>query len=47
MAEIDLDRRVVAGRRFNRFYARQIGVLQEGLLGCPCSLTELRATSFT
>ena len=29
-------------RHFNRFYTRQIGVLQEGLLNSPYSLTEVR-----
>ena len=29
-------------RRFNRFYTRQIGVLQEGLLRSPYGLTEVR-----
>ena len=42
MAESEFDQRVAAVRRFNRFYTRQIGLLQEGYLESPFSLTEVR-----
>jgi len=37
-----LEDRVAIVRRFSRFYTRKIGVLHEGLLGSPLSLTEGR-----
>jgi DNA-binding MarR family transcriptional regulator len=42
MPEITLDRRIEAVRSFNRFYTKQVGVLQEGLLESDFSLTEVR-----
>jgi DNA-binding MarR family transcriptional regulator/GNAT superfamily N-acetyltransferase len=37
-----LEERIGAVRHFNRFFTRQIGVLREGLLHSPYSLTEAR-----
>jgi DNA-binding MarR family transcriptional regulator/GNAT superfamily N-acetyltransferase len=42
MVESDFDRHVGAVRRFNRFWTRQIGVLRDGYLESPFSLTEVR-----
>lgn len=38
----DAEKRVSTVRRFNRFYTRQIGLLQEGYLESPFSLAEVR-----
>jgi DNA-binding MarR family transcriptional regulator/GNAT superfamily N-acetyltransferase len=40
--QTDLDQRVAAVRRFNRFYTPMIGLLQEGYLDGPFSLTQVR-----
>lgn len=42
MEQVPIDPTIEAIRGFNRFYTRKIGVLQEGHLGSPFSLTEIR-----
>jgi len=40
--DTDLEQRIAAVRRFNRFYTRQIGLLREGYLDSPFSLAQVR-----
>jgi DNA-binding MarR family transcriptional regulator/GNAT superfamily N-acetyltransferase len=42
MADDGVLQRIEAVRQFNRFYTQKIGVLHEGLLSSPFSLTEVR-----
>ncbi|MEM7115379.1 MAG: bifunctional helix-turn-helix transcriptional regulator/GNAT family N-acetyltransferase [Chloroflexota bacterium] len=42
MSNLQLENEIEAVRNFNRFYTREIGVLREGLLHSPYSLTEAR-----
>ena len=42
MGASSFDQRVTAVRRFNRFYTKRIGLLHEGYLESPFSLTEVR-----
>ena len=42
ITEDDLSLLVAAIRRFNRFYTQQLGLLEDGLLHSPFSLTEAR-----
>jgi DNA-binding MarR family transcriptional regulator/predicted GNAT family acetyltransferase len=40
--DLEIEQRIAAMRRFNRFYTQHLGVLQDGWLDSPFSLTEAR-----
>lgn len=42
VADADVERRIAAVRRFNRFYTKQIGLLRDGYLDSTFSLTQVR-----
>jgi len=42
VSDTDFENRIAMVRRFNRFFTRRLGVLREGLLHTPYSLTESR-----
>ena len=42
MGQTDDEQRIATVRRFNRFYTKQIGLLGEGYLETPFSLTQAR-----
>jgi DNA-binding MarR family transcriptional regulator/N-acetylglutamate synthase-like GNAT family acetyltransferase len=42
MAGMDFEERVRVVRRFNRFYTKRLGLLQQGMVGSPFSLAEGR-----
>ena len=42
MKDREIEHRIAAMRRFNRFYTGVIGLLQDGYLESPFSLTQVR-----